>query len=116
MSGKREYKVVDIGSVELKKGEHVLKLLITGGYLNVDWINFNDPNDTTTSIGVARDVHMAPQNHVSYNVFGATGKFLGRIENAGSNLSATLKQAGYANGVYIMRAVGMGKALRVQVK
>ncbi len=107
------YKVIDVGSVELKKGEHVLKLLITGGYLNVDWIQFTDPNDTTTSI--AKNVKLAPQT-ASYNVFGATGKFLGRIERAGSSLSQTLKQAGYANGVYMMRAVGMGKALRVQVK
>ena len=107
------YKVIDVGSAELKKGEHVLKLLITGGYLNVDWIQFTDPNDTTTSI--AKNVKLAPQT-ASYNVFGATGKFLGRIERAGSSLSQTLKQAGYANGVYIMRAVGMGKALRVQVK
>ena len=87
--------------------------MITGGYLNVDWIQFTDPNDTTTSI--AKNVKLAPQT-ASYNVFGATGKFLGRIERAGSSLSQTLKQAGYANGVYIMRAVGMGKALRVQVK
>ena len=106
------YKEVDIGSVELKKGEHVLKLLITGGYLNVDWIQFTDPNATT----IAREVRLAPQANVSYNVFGATGKFLGRIENAGANLSATLKNAGFANGVYIMRAVGYNKTLRVQVK
>ena len=106
------YKEVDIGSVELKKGEHVLKLLITGGYLNVDWIQFTDPNATT----IAREVRLAPQANVSYNVFGATGKFLGRIENAGANLSATLKNAGFANGMYILRSVGLNKTLRVQVK
>jgi hypothetical protein len=103
---------VKIGSVELKKGERVLKLLITGGYLNVDWIQFTDPNDTTTSI--AKSVKLAPQT-ASYNVFGATGKFLGRVES-GANMAATLKNAGFASGMYILRAVGLNKTLRVQVK
>ena len=106
------YKVIDVGSVDLKKGEHVLKLLITGGYLNVDWIQFTDPNDTTTSI--AKNVKLAPQI-ASYNVFGATGKFLGRVES-GANMAATLKNAGFASGMYILRAVGLNKTLRVQVK
>lgn len=106
------YKVIDVGSVELKKGEHVLKLLITGGYLNVDWIQFTDPSDTTTSI--AKNVKLAPQT-ASYNVFGVTGKFLGRVES-GANMAATLKNAGFASGMYILRAVGLNKTLRVQVR
>ena len=106
------YKVIDVGSAELKKGEHVLKLLITGGYLNVDWIQFTDPNDTTTSI--AKNVKLAPQT-ASYNVFGATGKFLGRVES-GANMAATLKNAGFASGMYILRAAGLNKTLRVQVR
>ena len=106
------YKVVDVGSVELKKGEHVLKLLITGGYLNVDWLQFTDPNDTTTSI--AKNVKLAPQT-ASYNVFSATGKFLGRVES-GANMAATLKNAGFASGMYILRAMGLNKTLRVQVR
>ena len=106
------YKIIDVGSVDLKKGEHVLKLLITGGYLNVDWIQFTDPNDTTTSI--AKNVKLAPQT-ASYNVFGATGKFLGRVES-GANMAAILKNAGFANGMYILRSVGLNKTLRVQVR
>ena len=99
--------------MELKKGEHVLKLLITGGYLNVDWIQFVDPSNPT-SIGVARNVQLAPQT-VSYNVFGATGKFLGRVES-GANMAATLKNAGFASGMYILRGVNHSKTVRVQVK
>ena len=107
------YKEMEIGSVNLKKGEHVLKLLITGQYLNVDWIQFVDPNNPT-SIGVARNVQLAPQT-ASYNVFSATGKFLGRVES-GANMAATLKNAGFASGMYIMRAIGLNKTHRVQVR
>ena len=106
------YKVIDVGSVELKKGEHVLKLLITGGYLNVDWIQFTDPNATT----IVKNVRFDAQKVSAYNVFGATGKFLGRVDNVGANLAQTLKNAGFANGVYIMRAVGLNKTHRVQVR
>ena len=106
------YKVIDVGSVELKKGEHVLKLLITGGYLNVDWLQFTDPNKTS----IAKTVRLDAQKVSLYNVFGATGKFLGRVENTGANMAATLKNAGFANGMYILRSVGLNKTLRVQVK
>ena len=106
------YKVVDIGSVDIKKGEHVLKLLITGGYLNVDWINFSDPNKTS----FANTVRLDAQKVSAYNVFSATGKFLGRVDNVNANMAATLKNAGFANGMYILRAVGMNKTVRVQVK
>ena len=106
------YKVVDISSVELKKGEHVLKLLITGGYLNVDWIEFNDPNKTS----IANTVRLDAQKVSAYNVFSATGKFLGRIDAEGANLAQTLKNAGFASGMYIMRAVGLNKTHRVQVR
>lgn len=107
------YKETELGSVELKKGEHVLKLLITGEYLNVDWIKFEDPNNP---LKLAQEIRLAPQQSASYNVFGATGKFLGRIDNVGTNLSATLKQAGYANGAYIVRGVDHSKAMCVTVK
>ena len=108
------YKVIDVGSVELKKGEHVLKLLVTGGYLNVDWIQFTDPNNPTAVAN--RGMRVVPQKAIAYNVFGVTGKFLGRIDNAQANLSAALKQAGFANGMYILRGVDHSKPVRVQVK
>ncbi len=108
------YKVIDVGSVELKKGEHVLKLLVTGGYLNVDWIQFTDPNNPTAVAN--RGMRVVSQKAIAYNVFGVTGKFLGRIDNAQANLSAALKQAGFANGMYILRGVDHSKPVRVQVK
>lgn len=107
------YKVIDVGSAELKKGEHVLKLLITGGYLNVDWIQFTDPN--SPDVMIARSVHMMPQARVSYRVFGATGKFLGRIDHAGASLAETMKNAGFAKGVYIVRSFN-GIAKKVWIK
>ena len=36
------YKEIDIGTVDLAAGEHVLKLAIAGSYVNVDWIRFGE--------------------------------------------------------------------------
>ena len=100
------YKVIDVGSVELKKGEHVLKLLITGGYLNVDWINFVDPNAGTVAL---KSVRFAPLTAGEFNVFGATGKYIGRIDlgtaTSTQDMAASLKRAGYASGMYIVRSI-----------
>lgn len=106
------YKVVDVGSVDLKKGEHVLRLAITGSFLNVDWIQFTDPNATTA----LNAVPYVPRKAMTYNVFGTTGRLLGTVDNVGSNVSASLKQAGFANGIYVVRAVGAARAMRVIVK
>ena len=40
----KTYEVVDLGKVNLTVGEHILKLAITGSYVNVDWIEFVDPS------------------------------------------------------------------------
>ena len=36
------YKEIDIGTVDLAAGEHILKLAIAGSYVNVDWIRFGE--------------------------------------------------------------------------
>ncbi len=112
------YKEIELGSVELPKGEHVLKVLIMGGYLNVDWIQFTDPNDTATS--VSGGVRLFVPQAALYNVFSMTGKFLGRVDlgpaASAPDMSDALKRSGFANGMYVLRGVGLSNTLRVQVK
>lgn len=106
------YKEMELGSVELKKGTYVLKLLITGTYLNVDWVKFTDPNNPNA---IARNTRFVPQASTTYNVFSATGKHMGRIQ-ANGNIAESMQNAGYARGVYIVRSVNHSQTLRVQVK
>lgn len=100
------YKEVEVGSVKLTKGTHELKLLITKSQINVDWINFVDPNakvDDKTSISkrIARLNNY--KNGEMYEVFGLTGKFLGKVELVDSNILKSLKISGYKPGVYMVR-------------
>ena len=107
------YKVVKVGSAELTKGEHVLKLLITGSYLNVDWLQFTDPNGT---ISIAKDVRLDVHAQNTFDVYGLSGKYMGRVELQGETVSHALAREGYARGVYMVRDLGHTKAFRVQVK
>ena len=108
------YKVVDIGSVELKKGEHVLKLLITGAYLNVDWLQFTDPN--AGPISIAKDIRLDLHAQSTFDVYGLSGQHLGRVELQGETLSKALARDGFARGIYMVRDLGHTRAFRVQVR
>ena len=112
------YGFVEGETAEMEKGEHVLRILFTGSYVNLDWIQFALTKEELTGIkSVAYNVNFMPNMDRSLKVYGANGRLLGRVENSrGMNLGESLKQAGFANGIYIVRGSGLGKALRVQVK
>ncbi len=124
------YKDVSLGSADIEKGTHVLKLMITGAYLNVDWIQFTDPNapavedkkDSVTQEKKGEDSKKSSeekqglvsvdgfglsQGAAYYDVFSLSGKRLGSIDGvifSSRDLSFALKQAGFANGIYFVRS------------
>ena len=111
------YKEIDVGTVELKQGEHVLRLLITGDYLNIDWIQFADSaNQTLPPTQWVEKVRLEVSPETAYDVFGLTGKYLGRVELRGESVRNALVRDGFARGTYLVRSVGHAKAMRVQVK
>ena len=108
------YSTYEAGKVNLTEGEHVLKLEIVGNYVNLDWLEFVDPSQSTTRLAAAPALQRV---NAAFDVFSATGKYLGRVDRgatAAESLTAALKQAGYANGVYIIRT--SGKTHRITVR
>ena len=116
---------------ELTKGEHVLKVLVTSDYVNLDWIAFGesegsaeDIRNGTTGIvpkiaaGAAGMANAFARAAGSYRVFDLMGSELGNIRlNAGATLTdlkAGLKTAGFGSGVYVVRNPA-GKTLKLQV-
>lgn len=117
---------------ELTTGEHVLKVLVTSDYVNLDWIAFGeaegsaeDIRNGTTGIvpkialngtGAAGMANAFARAASSYRVFDLMGHQLGTVRlNAGASLTdikAGLKTAGYHGGAYIIRNVA-GQTLRV---
>lgn len=111
------YKEIDVGTVELKQGEHVIRLLITGDYLNVDWIQFADSaNQTLPPTQWVEKVRLEVSPETAYDVFGLTGKYLGRVELRGESVNKALVREGFAQGIYLVRGAKHAKALRVQVR
>ena len=111
------YKEIDVGTVELKQGEHVVRLLITGDYLNIDWIQFADSaNQTLPPSQLVEKVRLEVSPVTACDVFGLTGKYLGRVELRGESVRNAMAREGFARGTYLVRSVGHAKTMRVQVK
>ena len=111
------YAFVDGETSEIAKGDHVLRIQFTGSYVNLDWIKFAlTPEELTGVRNLTYNVNLMPKMDQTLKVFAANGKFMGRIDRTSTsmNLAETLRQAGYAKGVYMVR--GTGANLRVLVK
>ena len=68
------YEDMPLGSVKLDSGKHVLKILITANFVNIDWIEFADPSTPIrTNLAVSR-------TPVSYDVFDMLGSHVGRVD------------------------------------
>ena len=113
------YKTVTATTKEISKGEHELKLEISGNFVNVDWIKFckdekcEDGGDIS-SIRKARIEFPIAEKY--YSVFSMTGKFLGQVDANSQSLAKSMRSAGYVPGVYMVRGVGQSKTFRVLVK
>ena len=104
---------------EIEKGDHVLRVQFTGSYVNLDWIQFALTKEELNTTGIRKvptySMDFMPNTGRSLKVYNASGRLMSVINNrAGLSLTETLKQAGLAKGIYIVR--GAGKTLRVQVK
>jgi hypothetical protein len=112
------YKEIEIGTVKLEKGEHILRILITGAYVNIDWLQFTDPNTTRIeSRPISREVHLSRLGSETLKVFSMTGRFLGNVNPQGpaaASIEASLKAAGFANGVYLVRGAGVTRRIQVR--
>ena len=114
------YTLMDGETIEIEKGDHVLRVQFTGSYVNLDWIQFALTKEELNTTGIRKvptySMDFMPNMQRSLKVYGANGRFMGSVEpRAGLALTETLKAAGFAQGIYMVRGSG-AKALRVQLK
>ena len=109
------YSEVKAQTKEIPAGEHVLKMEISGNFVNIDWIKFctGDCKEEVSLRGMRVEL---PISEKSYSVFSMTGKHLGYVEAKGQSLAKSIRSAGYVPGVYMVRGVGHSKTFRVLVK
>jgi len=120
------YSTIKVGTVKLDAGEQILKLAITGTYVNIDYLEFksvtaNETNkDSTLTIAKQPVLNLNKSAMNQVLVFNMNGSLLGEIslQQVGDVVSVrtALKQAGYKNGTYIIRSknnAGFLKSMKV---
>ena len=115
------YTLMDGETSEIEKGDHVLRVQFTGSYVNLDWIQFALTKEELNTTGIRKvptySMDFMPNMQRSLKVYGANGRFMGSVEpRAGLALTETLKAAGFARGIYIVRGSSLAKTVRVQLK
>ncbi len=108
-------------SVDLTEGEHILRFTVTGDWMDIDYVKFcltETCEDLASIRDLASSERFAVPAAASGKVFSLTGRYLGNVDlgasAAAQDISASLEQAGFARGVYMVRV--LGKTIRVDVK
>jgi hypothetical protein len=102
------YEVLELGQAEFTKGEHVLKLLITSNYVNIDWINVYDP-----SLAI-RPKFVASSGPQTYEVFDLLGSHVGHVEATTSqDVSQKVRALVKQNGTYLVKSRNSSATIRV---
>jgi hypothetical protein len=105
------YKEFEGGKAKLTKGEHIIRLVITGNNVNVDWFSLGDVNE----VGLKPSVKFQANASRVYRVYGVSGKMLGSVDLAGKKASEALQSAGFTKGVYMLKSVDGRKTFMTSV-
>jgi hypothetical protein len=105
------YKEFDGGVAKLTKGTHVIRLVITGDNVNVDWFSLGDVSE----VGIKNGVRLAASGSKVYNVYNVNGKLLGTVDMKGKKAGAALMDAGFTKGVYMLKSIDGRKSFMTSV-
>jgi hypothetical protein len=113
---------------KLTKGEHVFKVQMTSDYVNLDWIAFGENEKSASekrceTTGIKSKFATAPgiiaKTASDFKVFDVMGNTLGKVRvNAGATvaeLKASLKNAGFRNGAYVVKSAA-GQSFRIEIQ
>ena len=116
------YDVVEGKTVALEAGEHVLRVLITGDFLNIDWIKFGKSKEEILSIkpNVRYGLNMDISRSSTLNVFDIRGNHVGTLRVMGMPTTNSVLQQMHAknfvSGVYFVQSLNKSFGKMVQVK
>ncbi|MFA6835939.1 MAG: glycoside hydrolase family 2 TIM barrel-domain containing protein [Fibrobacteraceae bacterium] len=104
------YSTVTGEAGSITAGTHILKIFITGNYVNIDKIKFAGLTALINKGGTG--LVQKPQTFRIYNV---KGKFIGNFDaNDISTLKIELKKANLSSGVYLVRGKNIDKFIEVR--
>ena len=116
------YGMVDGKTTALEAGEHVLRVAITGAFINIDWLKFGKSKDDIMSIkpSVRYGVDMDISHSSTLNVFDVRGHHLGSIRLMGMPTTSSVLQQMHAknfkSGVYFVQSTNKSFGKMIQVR
>jgi hypothetical protein len=118
----KTYQDLSLGKVKLTKGEHILRLSITGDYVNVDWLRFSvnengddGPGKDTSNVAIKANFQVKNVAE-TFGVYDVNGMLVGKFEAMGkADVQRMTKNIVRTGGVYIVKSLRGGKTYRISV-
>jgi beta-galactosidase len=105
------YQTISASTSEISKGKHILKLLIEGSYVNIDWIRFK--STTHTDVISISDDNVIPNGE--YKMCDIVGRLLRRIEITDGHIPFEIDRVSN-KGVYLLISEETAKTYKVNAK
>ena len=97
---------IDLSARKISTGSHVLKIEITGNYVNLDWIKFQAPSAEDPAAIAHNALNARNRYNGVYSVYNLNGKYQGKIElNAATSeeASAAVLRLTQRRGLFILK-------------
>lgn len=95
------YSDVEIKTSKLTKGTHVIKLAITGSYVNIDWLEFNDG-----TIGIGKSLDFNTSGEKAYRIYNFKGAYVGTFKASDmTSLKNEVQKSNVKAGAYMVRSL-----------
>ena len=105
------YQTITASTSEISKGKHILRLLIEGSYVNIDWIKFISTTHTDV-ISITND-DMIPCGE--YQLYDITGRLLKNISITNGYIPSEI-DAVFGKGVYLLKSKDSTKTYKINAK
>jgi hypothetical protein len=89
----------------------VIRLVITGDNVNVDWFSLGD----VEKVGIKSGVRLAASGSKVYRVYNVGGKLMGTVDLTGKKANVALLDAGFNKGVYMLKRIDGRKTFMTSV-
>ena len=102
------YATVSANIAGLTAGEHVLKMVIVGNYVNIDYLNFvsgKDALEVDSTTDIRKALRMEIAGPRTYGIYDLGGRFVGKVIMDRPSAATALRAKGFRPAVYIVREV-----------
>ena len=103
------YNTMEVGTVNLTAGEHLLRLTITGSYVNIDWLQFSQHDATGEELFLGENVE---DEYAVYDMMGL--KLMDITAYNSTEVNEKLNTVASKSGIYLVRSSG-GKSYKTLV-